>query len=152
MQENSRNNLILVAWIYINLYVFLHGVIPLSCCYTSSQKRSATFVKGLHYQNFLNYSEVVLRRCSVKKVFLKISQNSRENTRGCGTGVFLWILWNFYEHLRWLLLTIAKWCEKNNWAQFFFQFKYLWESGTNGLPHLPWKKLNRGVCRTVSNI
>ena len=46
------------------------------------------------------------QRCSVKKVFLEISQNSQENTcarvsfliklqaSGSGTGVFLWILWN----------------------------------------------------------
>ena len=36
------------------------------------------------------------RRCSIKKVLLKISQNSQEDS---GTGVFLWILWNFQEHL-----------------------------------------------------
>ena len=47
-------------------------------------------------------TEAVTRRCSVKKVFLEISQNSQENTcasrffkRDSGTGVFLWILWNF---------------------------------------------------------
>ena len=53
------------------------------------------------------------QRCSVKKVFLEISQNSEENIcarvsflikqlyqkRDSGTGVFLWILRNFYEHL-----------------------------------------------------
>ena len=59
--------------------------------------------------------EVVVQSCSVKKVFLKISQNSRENTsarvyfliklqawglqlyrkRDSDTGVFLWILRNF---------------------------------------------------------
>ena len=60
-------------------------------------------------------SEVVARRCSVKKLFLKISQNSQENTcarvsfliklglqlyikRDSGAGVFLWILRNL-EHL-----------------------------------------------------
>ena len=35
-------------------------------------------------------AEAVIRRCSVKKVFLKISQ---------AKGVFLWILRNFQEHL-----------------------------------------------------
>ena len=57
-------------------------------------------------------SEAVAQRCSVKKVFLEISQNSQENTcarasvlvklhayaywkRDSGTGVFLWILQNF---------------------------------------------------------
>ena len=59
------------------------------------------------------------RRCSIKKVFLKISQNSQKNAcagfsfliklqiwelqlyskRDSGTGVSLWILWNFEEHL-----------------------------------------------------
>ena len=51
------------------------------------------------------------RRCSVKKVFLEISQNSQENTCArvsfliklqawdSGTGIFLWILQNFLEHL-----------------------------------------------------
>ena len=34
------------------------------------------------YMNWMNgkKSEAVVRRCSVKKVFLKISQNSQENT------------------------------------------------------------------------
>ena len=68
-----------------------------------------------------------------KKVFLKISQNSQENTsarcpflikkdlrpatvlkRDSGTDVFLWILRNFKntffkEHLRWLHLKIVPW-------------------------------------------
>ena len=46
------------------------------------------------------------QRCSMKKVFLEISQNSQENTYarvpffnkvagGTGTCVFMWILWNF---------------------------------------------------------
>ena len=53
-------------------------------------------------------------------MFLEISPNSQENT--CtrvsffnkagfcwsGTGVFLWILQNFSEHLRWLLLKLWK--------------------------------------------
>ena len=51
-------------------------------------------------------TEAVARGCSVKKVFLKILQNSQENTcagirpvtslkRDSGTGAFLWILRNF---------------------------------------------------------
>ena len=55
------------------------------------------------------YPEAVVRGCSVKKVFLEISQNSQENTcvrvsflmklqaffnKDSGTGDFLWILWN----------------------------------------------------------
>ena len=41
--------------------------------------------------------EAVAQSCSVKKVFLRISQNSQENTcaRLSGTGVFLWILRKF---------------------------------------------------------
>ena len=66
-----------------------------------------------------------------KKVFLEVSQNSQgsncarvsfliklqssedlqasETLRDSGTGVFLWILWNFIEHLWWLLLIIFLW-------------------------------------------
>ena len=50
---------------------------------------------------FFKFSEVVARRCSVKKLLLKISQNSQENICAmvslpqAGTGVFLWILRNF---------------------------------------------------------
>ena len=50
-------------------------------------------------------SEAVVQRCSVKKVFLEMLQNSQENTcarvsfliklQAPGTGVFLGILWNF---------------------------------------------------------
>ena len=63
--------------------------------------------------------EAVAQRCSVKKVFLLISQNSQKNTcarvsslikfqtrglqlyqkRGSGTAVFLWILQSFWKHL-----------------------------------------------------
>ena len=39
------------------------------------------------------------RRCSIKKVFLKISQNSQKSIWVSCTGIFLWILWNFYEHI-----------------------------------------------------
>ena len=90
------------------------------------------------WNNFMKYfylsiqhSEAVVQMCSVKKVFLGISQNSQENTctrvsfliklqawgqtlffkkvaglkpallskKASGTGVFLWILWNFQEHI-----------------------------------------------------
>ena len=58
-------------------------------------------------------SEPVTQKCSVKKVFFEISQNSQENTcarvsflinlqasaADSGTDVFLWILRNFKEHL-----------------------------------------------------
>ena len=65
------------------------------------------------------FREAVVQRCSVKEVFLEISQNSQENTcarasfliklkawglqlyykRDPGTGVFLQILQNFTEYL-----------------------------------------------------
>ena len=38
------------------------------------------------YRNIIIVTVVVVRRCSVKIVFLKFSQNLQENT--CGTGVF----------------------------------------------------------------
>ena len=62
---------------------------------------------------FLHTAEAVAVRCSVKKVFLEIWQNSQENTcgrvsfsiglqlyweRDTGEGIFLWILPNFQEH------------------------------------------------------
>ena len=51
--------------------------------------------------------ETVVQRCSVKKVYLEISQNSQEITcarasfliklqvQASDTSVFQWILWNF---------------------------------------------------------
>ena len=99
-----------------------------------------TFWGSFHetWNNFMKYfylsiqhSEAVVQMCSVKKVFLEISQNSQENTcnrvsfltklqawgqslfsnkvedlrpatlfkKASGTGVFLWILWDFHEHI-----------------------------------------------------
>ena len=66
--------------------------------------------------------EAVVQRCSVKKVFLEILQNSQENT--CARVSFLIRLWHrrfpinfvkflrksFYiEHLWWLLLILDVW-------------------------------------------
>ena len=66
-----------------------------------------TELRNSHLITLLKTYRSSHRRCSVKKVFLKISQNSQENT--CVrvsfwlnlqvTGNFLWILWNFEEHL-----------------------------------------------------
>ena len=53
--------------------------------------------------------EVVVRRCSVKKVFLKPSQNSQENTCARASFInFCEIFKNifFIKHLRWLLLSL----------------------------------------------
>ena len=36
--------------------------------------------EGLNDSNDSNNTEAVVRRCSVKKVYLEISQNSQENT------------------------------------------------------------------------
>ena len=71
----------------------------------------------LMWQMQSHLTEAVSRRCSIKKVFLEISQNSQENTCArvsfliklqasvCNiikketlTGVFLWALQNFKEH------------------------------------------------------
>ena len=60
------------------------------------------------YLIFHQFSEAATGGVLLKKVFLEISQNSQENTcarvffnkvTGQGTGVFLWILGNFQEHL-----------------------------------------------------
>ena len=50
---------------------------------------------SLRYRHNIRMSTGVL----CKKLFLEISQNSEENTcaRDPGTGVLLWILWNFQE-------------------------------------------------------
>ena len=61
-----------------------------------------------------HFPEAVIRRCSVKKVFIKISQNSQENT--CARVSLLITLqvskflrtYFLTEHLRWLLLTFRK--------------------------------------------
>ena len=55
-----------------------------------------SFIVCFHFLTKLE-TEAVVQRCSVKKVFLKISQNSQENT--CARVSFLKILWNFLEHL-----------------------------------------------------
>ena len=41
------------------------------------------------YHDFSVTTEVVARRCSIKKVVLEISLNSQENTCARATGVFL---------------------------------------------------------------
>ena len=89
--------------------------------------------KGYQYQSVQRFTEAVAQRCSVKKVFLEISQNSEENT--CARISLLIklqtfrpatslkeILWHrcflmnfakflrtpfFTEHLWWLLLDLS---------------------------------------------
>ena len=71
------------------------------------------YVNGGETEGLCESTEWVVRRCSVKKMFWKISQNSQENTcaifdkvaglffnklywkRDSGTGVFQWFLRNF---------------------------------------------------------
>ena len=48
---------------------------------------------------FLQYREAVTRRCSVKKVFLDISQNSQENTYARASFLIKLQAWR-QEHLR----------------------------------------------------
>ena len=65
------------------------------------------------WQKCQTVTKSVVQRCSLKKVLLEISQNSQKNNsardsrpEACnfvkkvsGTGVFLWISRNFWEHL-----------------------------------------------------
>ena len=57
-------------------------------------------------ENIWKHVEAVVQMCSVKKVFLKISQNSHENTCDRDSEIFVKFLRTpFYmEQLRWLLL------------------------------------------------
>ena len=83
------------------------------------KKKKAQLRSIIKYIASKNVIRFVTRRCSVKKAFLKTLQNSQKNTsvrdyfliklpasnlqfylkRISGAGVFLWILWNFKEHL-----------------------------------------------------
>ena len=61
----------------------------------SPRENRRNFVEVL--KSPFKFKEAVAQTCSVKKVFLEISQNLQENTcaRDSGTGVFPWILPNF---------------------------------------------------------
>ena len=55
----------------------------------------------IFYKPKYQVSEAVVRRCSIKKVFFKISQILQENTcakKDSGTGVFLWIFQYFHTY------------------------------------------------------
>ena len=55
--------------------------------------------------------EVVVRRCSVKNVFLEISKNSQENNCARVSFLISWLRTLFYiEHLWWLLLWLVGSC------------------------------------------
>ena len=78
---------------------------------------SVTLIKWLWlfiFGSLISLKEAVARRCSVKKVFLKISQNSQENKKETLAQVFSCefceIFKNafFIEHLRWLLLHLIE--------------------------------------------
>ena len=86
-----------------------------------------------------SFSKAVVRRCSVKKVFLKVSQNSEEITCArvsflinlqSGTGIFLWIFLKntsggyFWLKFEWL----------NHQQILKFQFKRF-------LPYLCWVEI-----------
>ena len=61
-------------------------------------------------------TEAAIQRCSVKKVFLKISQNSQENT--CARVSFKFLRTPFFiEHLRWLLLHLSTMAQKRKQLQ-----------------------------------
>ena len=76
---------------------------------------------------FMNFSEAATGGVLWKKLFLKISQYSQENCRpstlletDSNTGVFLWILLDFWERLFknicWRLLLIFKTATEQRWA------------------------------------
>ena len=77
-----------------------------------------TTVNAWLWKSAPNFRKSSHQRCPLKKVFLEISQNSKENTcarasfliklqvapanllkRDSGTGIFVWILRNFKEYL-----------------------------------------------------
>ena len=88
----------------------------LMCIYKYSVK-IRWLLKGalIHWRSIIslhkNYKKKTIRSshhmCYAKKLFLKILQYSQENAhvgvsfKFSNTGVFLWILWNFKEHLIW---------------------------------------------------
>ena len=71
-------------------YNLLPFLVTLSC---SNFRLSSHFHYIFHLCKF--DLEAVVWRCSVGKAFLKITQNSWENSQDSGTGVFLLILRNF---------------------------------------------------------
>ena len=89
-------------------------------CWSATKKYQ--FLSAHGERNFMASWEVVVRRCSVKKMFLEISQNSQENTCACvslliklqASGLRQNISGGFTEHLWWMLL-------------YFLQFIYLFK-------------------------
>ena len=119
------------------------------CCFSSIIRANSTIIS----------SETVVRRCSVEKVFLEISQNSQENT--CARISFLIKLqkrlWHRYfpvyfakflrpplftEHLWWLLLYLPN---KSILWDIQHQNKCPWEPGIDyPCIFIPWsKKVNK---------
>ena len=92
----------------------------LSCAWPNFTvvKCSLKIINIYHHKKF---GKIIINRCSIEKLFLKILQYSQENTcfgvfflikmqafnpetllkRDPNTGAFLWILRNFLEHLSW---------------------------------------------------
>ena len=58
--------------------MFIVHIIALVCPFTKWYQRVSSMV--IDYKIVLQQTEVVTRRYSVKKVFLKMSQNSQEST------------------------------------------------------------------------
>ena len=65
--------------------------------------------------NSSKYSKASSRRCFIKKVFLKISQNWQEKIcfKASGKDTYLWNLWSFLKNLFWQYYEIV-FC--NGWA------------------------------------
>ena len=110
--------------VLLSLFTFLNKTtckdkIHIMSSSTRSVPIPKTIKKWKEKWNWLQ-SEAFVQRCSVKKVFLEISQNSQENTSGLGPATLLKKrLWHrcfpvnfvkflrtpfFTEHLGWLLL------------------------------------------------
>ena len=75
--------------------------------------RPGVFFKTVVLRNFVKFTEKHLCQS------LFFQQSCRPGLRPAtvlkrdsGIGVFLWVLWNFSEHLRWLLLKFASWCKQ----------------------------------------
>ena len=94
--------------------------------YNHDEEQQLNFYKKSTYQNLwaeqkygyswndfflIQRTEAVVRRYSVKKVFLEISQNSQENTCVRDSFLIKFQVWStpfFTEHLRWLLLSVEQ--------------------------------------------
>ena len=107
MEVSQRFDKSLHARTYVNFWSYRNSLV----CYRTRKIviQCAPCLSFSIWYLLIIISETVSRICSVKRVLSEISQNSQENTcarvsatlskRDSGTGVFPWILRNFYNHL-----------------------------------------------------